>query len=80
MQALYKVLGLAIKDKKQDLSLYHLLVSSKIDHKLITLCINMNIKYIISRTAPTALAVDLAKENHIKLMGFARGQRFNLYT
>ena len=35
---------------------------------------------IISRAAPTSLAIDLAKDLNILLIGFARGKKLNVYT
>jgi FdhD protein len=35
---------------------------------------------VISRSAPTSLAVELARELNITLVGFARGQKMNIYT
>lgn len=38
------------------------------------------IPVVVSKTAPTSLAVDIANEYGITLIGFARGKRFNIYT
>lgn len=38
------------------------------------------IPIIISRSAPTSLAIDLAKELGITLIGFARGDKMNIYN
>ncbi len=37
------------------------------------------VRTVISRSAPTSLAVELARQYHIELIGFARGNRFNRY-
>jgi FdhD protein len=34
---------------------------------------------VISRSAPTALAIDLAEQLNISLIGFARGSSMNIY-
>lgn len=38
------------------------------------------IPIVVSRTAPTSLAVDIANDSGITLIGFARGKRLNVYT
>lgn len=38
------------------------------------------IPVVVSKTAPTSLALDIANEYRITLIGFARGKRFNIYT
>jgi FdhD protein len=35
---------------------------------------------VVSRSAPTSLAIDIARELNILLIGFARGQKMNIYT
>ncbi|PIV56380.1 MAG: sulfurtransferase FdhD, partial [Caldiserica bacterium CG02_land_8_20_14_3_00_36_38] len=35
---------------------------------------------IISKGAPTSLSIALAKEYKISIIGFLRGERFNIYT
>jgi len=39
-----------------------------------------NIPIVISRTAPTDLGVKIAKKINMTLIGFARGQRMNIYS
>lgn len=38
------------------------------------------IPIVVSRTAPTSLAIDIADDSGITLIGFARGKRLNVYT
>jgi len=38
------------------------------------------LRVIVAVSAPTTLAVDLAREAGITLIGFARGQNLNIYT
>ena len=35
---------------------------------------------VVSRSAPTSLAIDMARELNILLIGFARGEKMNIYT
>ena len=42
--------------------------------------IKSKIPIVISRSAPTDYAVKLAEIFFITLIGFARGNRFNIYT
>jgi FdhD protein len=34
---------------------------------------------IVSRAAPTSLAIESAKEKNMSIIGFLRGKRFNIY-
>ena len=76
----YKAIGKLSIKQFEELNELILLVSFKIDTKLVELCSNIGIHAIISRTAPTAAAYDLAQKNQIKLIGFARGTKYNIYT
>jgi FdhD protein len=40
----------------------------------------MGIEIVISRSAPTSLAVNIAAQLGITIVGFTREGRFNLYT
>ncbi|HOB35466.1 MAG TPA: formate dehydrogenase accessory sulfurtransferase FdhD [Bacillota bacterium] len=56
-----------------------LLISGRISAAVVTKCRRMGIGLVISRAAPTSLAVAMAEEAGLTLVGFARGQRFNIY-
>lgn len=56
-----------------------LLTSGRISSEVVSKCHRMGIGLLISRSAPTALAVELAAEAGITVIGFAREQRFNIY-
>lgn len=79
IHSIYKVLGLAL-EKKTPLNQLTLLVSSKIDTTLMQLVKTVGISTVISRTAPTFKAFQIAKESEITLIGFARGRKCNVYT
>lgn len=77
--AVDKVLGKAfmedipIKDKI-------LLVSGRISSEMLIKTAKREIPVLVSRAAPTSLAVELANELNITLIGFARGEKMNIYS
>ncbi len=77
--ALDKILGKALVEKI-DLSDKSVITSGRISSEIVLKASRMRIPAIISRSAPTSLAIDLAKELNILLIGFARGEKMNVYT
>lgn len=77
--ALDKVLGsghlasLVFEDKL-------VLSTGRISSEMLIKSAKRKIPVIISRSAPTSLAIDLAKELGITLIGFARGDKMNIYN
>src|SRR6056297_3100035 len=57
-----------------------LLVSGRISSDIAVRMLRTGIPIIVSKSAPTAKAVELAKAYGITLCGFARGRRVNIYT
>ncbi|QGU00072.1 Sulfur carrier protein FdhD [Candidatus Syntrophocurvum alkaliphilum] len=57
-----------------------ILTSGRISSEVMLKIAKMGVGIIASRSAPTAMAVDFAKELGITVIGFVRGQRFNLYS
>jgi len=57
-----------------------LVFSGRISSEILIKVAKMGIPLIISRSAPTELAVRLAKDTGITVVGFAREARFNVYT
>jgi len=57
-----------------------LLVSGRISSEIVIKASRLNIGLLASRSAPTNLAVEIAGKIQLTLIGFARGNRFNLYT
>jgi len=55
-------------------------VSGRLSSEIALKCSKWAIPIVISRTAPTTKAIDIAYKRGITLIGFMRGQRFNLYT
>ena len=55
------------------------LTSGRISSEIVMKLINANVQILISRSAPTAGAIELAELNGITLIGFARSNNFNVY-
>ncbi len=57
-----------------------LLTTGRISSEMLTKARGMGVPIVISRTSPTALAVELAKVWGITVVGYARGNQMNVYT
>lgn len=57
-----------------------LLSTGRISSEMLRKGAHMGTPFIISRTSPTSLAIQGAKQLGITLIGYARGDGFNLYT
>jgi FdhD protein len=66
--------------RKKPLRDHILLTTGRISSDLVLKAARAVLPIIISRSAPTTLAVKLACDLGITLVGFARGRRMNLYT
>ncbi|NLF45475.1 MAG: formate dehydrogenase accessory sulfurtransferase FdhD [Syntrophomonadaceae bacterium] len=76
--AVDKVIGQAFL-QQIDLSDKCLLLSGRIAAEILIKAARNGIPFILSRSAPTLKAVEKAEEIGLTVIGFARGQRFNLY-
>lgn len=77
--AVDKVIGKAFLEKI-DFSAYFLLLSGRISSEMVKKSFNAGLSTIVSRAAPTSLAIEGAKEKNMSIFGFLRGKRFNIYT
>lgn len=57
-----------------------LVFSGRVSSEILLKVSKMNIPIIIARSAPTSLALDMAEELGVTVIGFARGDRLNIYT
>ena len=57
-----------------------MLVSCRISSEIISKCACRQIPMIASRAAPTHLAIEIAEKSGMTLIGFARGESFNIYS
>ena len=58
----------------------YIFASGRISSDMLLKCAVSRIPIVISRSAPTSLAITLAEKYGITLVGFARGKKFNVYT
>ncbi|MEW6522294.1 MAG: formate dehydrogenase accessory sulfurtransferase FdhD [Bacillota bacterium] len=57
-----------------------LAVSGRVSSDMLIKASRLAVPVVLSRSAPTERAVSMAKEAGITLVGFCRGERFNVYT
>lgn len=57
-----------------------MLVSGRIGFEIVQKAALAGVKLVAAVSAPTSLAVDLAEQAGLTLVGFLRGERFNTYT
>ncbi|WP_427340716.1 formate dehydrogenase accessory sulfurtransferase FdhD [Caloranaerobacter sp. DY30410] len=77
--ALDKILGRALLDNigLKDKMIF---TSGRISSEILIKVAKRQIPVLISRSAPTSLAVDIARKLNIVLIGFARGEKMNIYS
>lgn len=78
--AVDKVIGWALLEGKVPLHHAIMVVSGRAGFEIAQKCIAAGIPILAAVSAPSSLAVDAALEFDMTLVGFVRGERFNVYS
>lgn len=77
--AVDKVIGQALMDKRLPLSDWTMVVSGRVGYEIVQKCVSAGVSAMVGVSAPTSLAIELADEFGLTLIAFARngvGKRF----
>jgi FdhD protein len=78
--AVDKVIGSLLIEERLPLTGHGLVVSGRTSFEIVQKAWLAGLEVICAVSAPTSLAVQLAQEAGITLLGFARGRGFNVYS
>jgi FdhD protein len=78
--AVDKVLGWALLERRLPLSAHILMVSGRSSYEIVQKALVAGVPVVCSVSAPSSLAVDVATRFGMTLVGFLRESRFNVYA
>ncbi|HEU5001512.1 MAG TPA: formate dehydrogenase accessory sulfurtransferase FdhD [Actinomycetota bacterium] len=78
--ALDKLIGWALLGGRLPLEGHIVMVSGRTSYEIVQKCVAAGVPVVCAVSAPSSLAVSLAREFGMTLVGFLRGSRFNVYA
>ncbi len=78
--AVDKIIGHAMLDGALPLNRHALMVSGRASFEIVQKAIAAGITFVVAVSAPSSLAIDLARESNVTLIGFARAGRCTVYA
>jgi FdhD protein len=75
-----KLVGWALLEGRLPLTDHILMVSGRSSFEILQKCLTAGVPFVCAISAPSSLAVDVAREFGMTLVGFLRGRRFNVYA
>jgi len=78
--ALDKLVGSALLSDQLPLNNHIVMVSGRSSFEILQKCLAAGVPIVCAVSAPSSLAVAIAKEFGITLVGFLRGEQFNVYS
>ncbi len=78
--AIDKVIGWSLKKLRLPLSNFCLLVSGRVSYEIVQKAIAAGLPMVAAVGAPSSLAIELAEQFNLTLIGFLRGTTMNVYA
>ncbi|MBP7962100.1 MAG: formate dehydrogenase accessory sulfurtransferase FdhD [Caldilineaceae bacterium] len=78
--AVDKLVGWALMANKLPLNRYAIMVSGRASYEIMQKCLVAGVPMVCAVSAPSSLSVEVAQEFGMSLVGFLRGERFNIYA
>jgi FdhD protein len=75
-----KLVGWALLEGRLPLGDHAVMVSGRSSFEILQKCLTAGVPIVCAISAPSSLAVDVAREFGMTLVGFLRGNRFNVYA
>jgi FdhD protein len=75
-----KLVGWALLEGRLPLHDHLVMVSGRTSYEILQKCVAAGVPVVCAVSAPSSLAVDVARRFGVTLVGFLRGNRFNVYS